>query len=111
MSEYHDSRSHTRVLDVDPLTNKRRLFHWDAASQSFTIETVEDREDILEQNLIERNNINTSSWKGDIHKVASIPMVVLMELMTSGCTRDQQCMDRWLNDPANAPYRTRSGRV
>jgi hypothetical protein len=108
---YHDSRSHTRVIDYNPATGMKRLFHWDAAAQTFTIETVRDDEAVLEQNLLERNNINTSSWKGDMHKVASIPMTVLMELTTSGCTKDKKCMERWLNDSANAPYRTREGKV
>lgn len=111
MAEYHDSVSHTRVIDRDPLTNKVRLFHWDAADQTFTIETREDRQDLLEQNLLERNNVNTSSWKGEMHKVASIPMVEYMKLVTSGCSKDPKCIERWVNDPANAPYRTRSGKV
>lgn len=108
---YHDSKSHTRVLDINPVTKTKRLFHWDAAGQTFTIEEVQDQSDIIEQNLIDRNNINTSSWKGDMHKVASIPLEKWLELREKGILQDQNKLRAWLNDRDNLFYRTREGRV
>jgi len=111
MPLYHDSVSHTRVLDVDKVTRTKRLFHWDAAAQTYTIEEVQDQTDIIEQNLLDRNNINTSSWKGDMHKVASLPLSKWLELRKSGILQDSNKLRKWLNDRDNWFYRTREGRV
>jgi len=106
-----DNRSHTRLLEHDRATGVRRYFHWDATTQSFTIETVRDAQDILEQNLLETNNVNTSSWKGEMHKVASLPLHIWMELREKGILQDPARMRKWLNDSANRMYRTRGGHV
>jgi len=106
-----DNRSHTRLLEHDRATGVRRYFHWDATTQSFTIETVRDAQDIFEQNLLETNNVNTSSWKGEMHKVASLPLHIWLELKEKGILNDRRRMAKWLNDPDNKMYRTRSGRI
>ncbi len=107
MSNFHDGTSHTRVIEYDGPTRTRKLFHWDAATQSFTIETVTDVEDVIEQNKIERNNINTKSWKGDIHKVASLPISLWMKLRQNGCLQDPKCLRKFLLDPENRHFLTR----
>lgn len=107
MSNYHDSVSHTRVIETDSATHTRKLFHWDAATQSFTIETVTDVEDIIEQNKLEKNNINTKSMKGDMHKVASLPLSIWMKLKQSGCLADPKCLRKYLLDPENRHFLTR----
>ena len=107
MPRYHDSVSHTRVIEVDPATRTKKLFHWDAATQSFTIEVVTDVEDVIEQAKLERNNINTKSWKGDMHKVASLPLSIWFKLRQSGCLQDQKCIRKFLLDPENRHFLTR----
>lgn len=107
-----DNRSHSRLLEYIPETGTRRVFHWDAAEQSFTIENqFHKTEDVLEQNLLDRNNVNTSSWKGELHKVASLPLHVWFDLKQRGILNDKKKMAQWLNDQDSLPYRTRGGRV
>lgn len=107
MSDYHDNVSHTRVIEYDGPTRSKKLFHWDAATQSFTIETVTEVDDIVEQNKLEKNNINTKSWKGDIHKIASLPVMIWMQLRKSGCLQDPKCLRKFLLDPENRHFLTR----
>lgn len=107
MGQYHDSVSHTRVIETDAATRTKKLFHWDAATQSFTIETVTDVEDVIEQAKLERNNINTKSWKGELHKVASLPLSIWFKLRQSGCLQDQKCLRKFLLDPENRHFLTR----
>lgn len=101
----NDDRSHSRPMDA------RRTFHWDAATQSFTIETVHDHEDIVEANKFLHNESTDASWKGDTHRVASIPMAIWHDLKERGVLQDQEKMRAWLNDPANRFFRTRGGQV
>lgn len=100
-----DNRSHTRPMDA------RRTFHWDAATQSFTIETVHDHEDIVEANKLLHNQSTGANWKGGMHRVASIPMAVWYDLKKRGILQDKEKMSQWLNDPENRFFRTREGRV
>jgi hypothetical protein len=105
--EYRDNVSHTRVIEYDGETRTKKLFHWNASDGTFSIETVTDVEDIIEQNKLEKNNINTKSWKGDIHKVASLPLMIWMKLRQSGCLQDPKCMRKFLLDPENRHFLTR----
>ena len=102
-----DNRSHSRLFEIDPVTHKRKTFHWNAADETFTIATEQDVEPIIEQAKLERNNVNTKSWKGDIHKVASLPLSIWMQLRQSGCLRDQKCLRKFLLDPENRHFLTR----
>lgn len=67
---------------------------------------------LLKQNR-EAFNSASSGWKGDWHRVASIPLNVLH---ASGMDeaigqRDERFMSKWLNDGDNAAWRTKGGRV
>lgn len=106
-----DDRSYSRILNVDPITRTKRLFHWDAASESFHIETVMDHEDIVEHNKLLHNEATDRGWKGDMVKVASLPIAVWYDLKQKGILDDQKAFRRWLNDPDNLYFRTRPGRV
>lgn len=102
-----DTRSHSRLIEIDPETRKAKKFHWNAADGTFTIEQIQDVEPIIEQAKLERNNVNTKSWKGDIHKVASLPLSIWMQLRQSGCLQDQKCLRKFLLDPENRHFLTR----
>ena len=52
-----------------------------------------------------------AGWKGDMHRVASIPLVIYFDLLQKGIAQDKGAMRRWLNDPENAHFRTRPGRI
>lgn len=103
-----------RLFDHDPLTGERQYFHWNEADESFTIETEQDCEGLVEQNRREFNAApgrGNGRFKGDMHRVASLPLNVYMELRQQGILDDQKALRKWLNDPNNRYYRTRPGRV
>lgn len=106
-----DNTSHSRPLGHDPLTGARRTFHWDAATQSFSIETVYDQTAIVEENKLLHNASTDANWKGDTHRVASIPLAIWHDLKQRGILQDHAAFRNWLNDPANRFFRTRGGQV
>jgi len=99
-----------RLFDHDPLTGITRWFHWDDAEDAFYIQTQQETEDLIDQNKREAND-TSNGWSGDWHKVASIPLTIFMQLQKEGIVDDQEAMKKWLNDPNNAYFRTKHGRV
>lgn len=97
-----------RILNRDPVTGLTRYFTSD--DEQFTITTVRDDEPVLESNHEHRLNTD-DTWKGDTHRVASIPLTVFMDLQAKGIIEDENAFKRWLNDPENAVFRTRGGKV
>ena len=99
-----------RLFDYDPLTGATEIFHYDAASDTVTFETQQPVDDLVELNK-RLHNAADKGWKGDLHRVASIPMNLYWELKERGILDDQKALRRWLNDPDNRYFRTRPGRV
>lgn len=105
-----------RPFDVDPLTGDRIWFHYDHSDDSVTIERVSDVEPILEASKRKFNDA-PSNWKGDVHHIAEIPMVIVEQLIKQGIlygpgrVRDMDRFKAWLNDRDNRMFRTRPGRV
>lgn len=99
-----------RLFDHDPLTGITRWFHYDDENDHFYIQTQQETEDVVDQNRREANEAG-SGWKGDWHKVASIPLTIFMDLQKKGITQDQAALKKWLNDPNNAYFRTKHGAV
>lgn len=105
-----------RFFDRDELTGITQFYHYDASNDTFLIEDVQDIEGIVENNKRRFNEFTSGKdrWGDEFDErthVARIPMVVYQELLTSGAYRDRAYMKRWLNDPDNAVFRTRPGRV
>lgn len=104
------------VLDTAIISNNAAIkqhqkmhFHEDGA---ITIETVQDITDIAEANKASYNAYDErSNWRGDMHKVASIPMSVYYDLKSKGILEDPVAMKAWLNNPDNKVFRTRPGQV
>lgn len=104
----------TRVFGVDPMTKITRLWHTDRATGDVKFETKQDVEDILDANKAEFNgHAKQAPWKGEWHKVASIPLSVYWDLQRRGIhpATDPVAFKRWLNDKDNRVFRTRPGRV
>ena len=56
----------------------------------------------------------STQYKGDSvmsHKVATIPLIVVEQMMREGIWGNQERMKVWMNDPANAMWRTTKGKV
>ena len=99
-----------RLLDFDPVTQTREYFHYDVERDAFTIERIQETDPIVEAN---KRNFNDASgnWRGDMHKIASIPMDLFMQLQKQGITSDAKAFKKWLNDPENRYFRAKPGRV
>jgi len=52
-----------------------------------------------------------AGWKGEFHRVASIPMSIYSQLKAESKLEDQEYMKCWLNDPENRFFRVRPGQV
>ena len=101
-----------RILDYDPVTKITQWYHYDDITGNISLENVQDVTDIVEHNKRIFNQADErKTWKGDTHKVASIPNVIYHQLAkASNNFKDQAVIRRWLNDPDNKVFRTRPGR-
>ena len=100
----------TRLLNADPDLGITRLFHYDEASDTTTIETVQDVQDLVaDSRAIFNSTDERANWKGDMHRVATIPLSVYFDLKNKGITKDPKAMKAWLNSPDNRHFRTRPG--
>ena len=101
-----------RLLNHDPLTGITEWFIPDSDGKKFTIQTQQDVTDIIEKNKKNYNFFDEKSpWKGDWHRVASIPLHVYYSLKKRGITESESKLKAWLNDPDNRYFRTRPGKV
>lgn len=100
-----------RLFDVDPVTGTVQWFHWDESSKGkeMIIQTQQRTDEIIEANK-ERYNNASNRW-GEGQMIASLPLTIWGELSKKGILRDKKALRRWLNDPDNAVFRTRPGRI
>ncbi len=89
----------------------RRFFYYDEETDQATIETQQDVTAIIEENKQEYAQIDERARWGEWTRVASIPLSIYYQLKAEGKLDDQAYMKRWLNDPDNKYFRTRSGQV
>lgn len=100
-----------RLFSEDADQGIRRIFHFDEDTQQATIETQQDVTAIIEENKQEYAQTDERARWGEWNKVASIPMSVYFQLKAEGKLDDEAYMKRWLNDPENKYFRTRSGQI
>jgi hypothetical protein len=80
--------------------------------KEFTIQTTQEVSPYLEAAKKSYNTFDERTpWKGDMHKVAKIPIDLFFKLKKQGVTDDPAKFKRWLNDSENRYFRTRPGRV
>lgn len=103
-------RNDKRLFDVDPVLGTKTFFTFDDAKDQFTLETQQDVTEIVDQNKKDYATAD-KKFKGDMHRIASIPMNVYMELRANGTMQDPKRLKAWLNDPDNRYFRTKPGRV
>ncbi|WP_421782618.1 hypothetical protein [Kiloniella litopenaei] len=105
-----------RLLSHDPLTGVSQYYHDHGDGEGFDIETTQDVETVLSENKDIRNK-DTGRYGDGIHKVATIPMVVVHKLMKDGVigingeVADPARLRSFLNDPDNRYFRTKEGTV
>lgn len=98
-----------RITRADPLARYEHNLWRSNDGETLVAETRQDIDPILEENLQLRNQ--RSGFKGDLHHVASIPMVVYEQLLREGIAQDEDRFKAWLNDRDNEPFRTLKGKI
>ena len=97
-----------RIFSQDPLTGITKYWHVTDKGE-YVIETQQNVSSIVEANK-RRYNDGTKRW-GDLNKVASIPLSVYYDLKRRGIADDPVALKKWMNDPDNRVFRTRSGNL
>ena len=102
-----------RILDYDPATGVTQWYHFDEITGDVGLETQQDVAAVIEGTKGAFNPVDERApWKGDVHKVASVPMSIYHQLAkVSNNFKDQKAIRKWLNDSDNRVFRTRPGRV
>ena len=109
--------SNSRILDYDPLTGIKKVFHWDESNGKFHIETLQDIEPILEmnKNLFNNNDYRKQGLKEDMVHYATIPESIQVQWLQEGINIYNK--DHWprvkakLNHPDFRKLRTSSGKI
>jgi hypothetical protein len=92
-------------LGYDSVTGTMTKMHI-TPDQKLIFEDVVNIEGIAEQNKAIRNEIsNTERLPDGMVKVASLPMLVYLELQQKGILKDKMAFRKWLRSDAAAPYR------
>ena len=88
------------------------IFHYDEAADVTTVERVQDVKTILKDNRALYNETDGyMSSAREMKRVASIPLVVVEDLMKRKIWGDAKKLKAWLNDPENRFFRTSAGWV
>lgn len=101
----------SRIISENAAIGQKQVWH-DHEDGSVTIQTVQKVDDVAEANKKTFNQFDErAGWKGEMHRVASIPMSVFYDLKRKGIIDDPVAMKKWLNDADNRVFRTRPGQV
>lgn len=111
-----------RLLEHDSLTGITELYHQDKMTGKIAIKKTQDVEGIFNANKAEKEAIGNGSWKGDMHKVASIPLVIWEQWsnelkamgahhLDPGHNSNRNFLIAKLNSRDNSKLRTKSGRI
>jgi len=109
-----------RLFDYNPTFGITRWSYYDPEKDLFHIEAVQDVAPVMEQNKALFNSVDENArWHDGLHKVATIPLHILEDLIQKGVLvpgRDgdgegNKRFKAWLNDRDNRFFRVRPGRV
>ena len=103
-----------RVLAHNAEAGVTTYFYYDHATDDITIEEHQDITAVVEET--KRVGLEArSDWKGDMLRIASIPLVVMEQLRRDKIlpqyAGDDARFLRWLNDRDNQVFRTHGGFV
>jgi hypothetical protein len=103
--------SDSRLCEVDPVTGIQTFFPSDDGDDAIAFSREQDVTSVIEHNKAFANDAPERWNGGEMHRVASIPLIIYQELEAKGITKDPVAFSKWLNDPDNRFFRTRGGRV
>lgn len=100
------------LFEYDPATGRTVWQMFDGQKVVFRVDTPVHQ--TIEENTAVRNS-TSDGWKGDYHRIASVPMNLLYDenlgLNKAIQQGDDRYLSRWLNDSQNRAWRTKSGTV
>lgn len=97
------------LMDFDPLTGRSVWSYFDGLKTVYRTDYPVDG--LIKQNA-ELRATASDDWKGDWHRVASVPMNLHYEKLAAAHEQgDYRYVSRWLNDSDNRAFRTKEGRV
>lgn len=102
-----------RILDVRG--DIIETFHHDQMTGISTVKKTQDVEGYLDRNARERSN-QVSGWKGDMHKVASIPLILVEQWSKEvGCDilkpQNRHFLMAKIKDRDYSKLRTKEGKI
>lgn len=107
------------TVDEDPAWRIRERVYYD--DDRIVLEQRQNVDAIIESNKARYNAVEGTArqkaWRGDMVMVASVPLVVMEDLIKRGImTRsykipDEARFDAWLNNPDNRVWRTLAGKI
>lgn len=101
----------TRILEVDPLTGEIELMHYDDTDGSFTIETKQDVDGLIEIGQQVRHGQDASARYGDgMHHIGWVPLAVYFAEQKKGTWKDKKAFSKFVNDSNSPMVRSRQGR-
>jgi len=100
-----------RLFDHSDESGLTEYFYYDPETQGFAIETRQDVSAILDVNKEAEKHFTGKNFGDGWARVASIPMVIYMDLKRQGIADDPVRLRKWLNDRDNMAFRTRGGKV
>jgi hypothetical protein len=99
-------------FSVDWGYNQVKTEAWTDEDRVF-VESKQDVTELLRRNKMERNfsdiKFNSRFSRNAWRKVASIPNIIVDQLMREKKWDDKKYMKKWLNDPENRAFRTGGG--
>lgn len=99
------------IFETDALTKTVQRFHWDPATEQFTITDEQDVTELVEMNKALQNSDATPNKSSGMRRVASVPLNIYMKLKEQGIIDDPKRLRAWLNDPDNRAWRTNTMKV
>lgn len=103
------------IVRTEDTLQKVVTFH-DLNDGRFAVDTTFDVQEVVDS-AQDLRNAAPPTWKGDLHLVASIPMPIYQALLATwralGLSKEdrQAALKRFLHDPDNAKFRTKTGRL
>jgi hypothetical protein len=100
-------------VDYDPVTKIKTVFEAEADDSQYTIASLQDATDIVEQNKYLYNEFDQRARHTSemYNRYAQIPLNLFFELERKGITRDPVAFKKWMDDPDNRFFRTRPGKL
>ena len=107
----------SKKIPIENTGITKTILHSDDSEGKIHIETKQDVQPVLEENKIRSNLGEFHNKKKDWYHAASIPLVVVQQLVKKGimhphgAVKDKARFKKWVNDPDNRAFRIWQGNV